>query len=73
MNTDVQALDTVEAGIKVQLGERCTRGLGAGGDHTTGRKAAEESREVIREAISGADLLFITAGMGGGTGTVPHR
>ncbi len=69
MNTDVQALDAVEAEVKVQLGERSTRGLGAGGDHNMGRKAAEESREEIRDAVSGADLLFVTAGMGGGTGT----
>jgi cell division protein FtsZ len=69
MNTDGQALTTAEASVRIQLGERSTRGLGAGGDHTIGRRAAEESRDLIREAVSGADMVFITAGMGGGTGT----
>jgi cell division protein FtsZ len=69
MNTDTQQLQIVEAGVRVQLGERLTRGLGAGGDHEKGRKAAEESREEIRDAVYGADMIFITAGMGGGTGT----
>jgi cell division protein FtsZ len=66
MNTDAQHLAITEASVRVQLGERCTRGLGAGGDHIMGRKATEESRE---EVVSGADMVFITAGMGGGTGT----
>ncbi len=69
MNTDAQALALTEAPTRVQLGERLTRGLGAGGDHVRGQKAAEESRDDLRELISGADMVFITAGMGGGTGT----
>ena len=69
MNTDAQHLAVTEAAIRIQLGERITRGLGAGGDHTMGRKAAEESRDEIRQAIAGSDMTFIAAGMGGGTGT----
>ncbi len=69
MNTDAQALATNEASIRVQLGERLTRGLGVGGDHTLGQKSAEESRDEIREIVSGTDMVFIAAGMGGGTGT----
>ena len=69
MNTDTQALALTEAPVRVQLGERLTRGLGAGGDHNLGRKAAEETRDEIAELIWGADMVFITAGMGGGTGT----
>jgi cell division protein FtsZ len=69
MNTDAQALAITEAAIRIQLGERITRGLGAGGDHIIGQKAAEESRDEIKEVINGADMVFITAGMGGGTGT----
>ena len=69
MNTDVQHLEVTEAPIRIQLGERSTRGLGAGGDHTKGRKAAEESRDEIKKVVSGADMVFVTAGMGGGTGT----
>lgn len=69
MNTDAQALAITEAGVRIQLGERITRGLGAGGDHTMGRKAAEESRDDIRQALTGSDMTFIAAGMGGGTGT----
>ncbi len=69
MNTDAQALELTEAMVRVQLGEKLTRGLGAGGDHAVGRKAAEESREAIAEAVAGADMVFVTAGMGGGTGT----
>jgi len=69
MNTDAQALAITEAPIHVQLGERLTKGLGVGGDHTLGQKAAEESRDELRELVSGADMVFITAGMGGGTGT----
>jgi len=68
-NTDAQALAITEAPIRLQLGEKLTRGLGAGGDHNLGQKAAEESRDDIRELILGADMVFITAGMGGGTGT----
>lgn len=69
MNTDAQALAVTEAALRIQLGERLTRGLGAGGDHRVGQKAAEESRDEIKEAVAGADMVFVTAGMGGGTGT----
>lgn len=69
MNTDAQALALAEAPIRVQLGEKLTRGLGAGGNHMIGQKAAEESRDEIRTVVAGADMVFVTAGMGGGTGT----
>ena len=69
MNTDGQALALAEAPTRIQLGEKLTRGLGAGGDHKVGTKAAEESRQVIEELVAGADMIFVTAGMGGGTGT----
>ena len=69
MNTDAQALEITEAMQRIQLGEKLTRGLGAGGDHVIGRKAAEESRDAIAEVVAGADMIFVTAGMGGGTGT----
>jgi len=69
MNTDAQAMAITEAPTRIQLGERLTRGLGAGGDHTVGQKAAEESRDDLKEVVAGADMVFITAGMGGGTGT----
>ena len=69
MNTDSQALSITEAPTRVQLGERLTKGLGAGGDHNQGQKAAEESRDELKELVSGADMVFITCGMGGGTGT----
>jgi cell division protein FtsZ len=69
MNTDAQHLAVTEAAVRIQLGEESTRGLGAGGDHLIGRKAAEESIEQIKQAVTGADMTFITAGMGGGTGT----
>jgi cell division protein FtsZ len=69
MNTDAQALALSEAPIRVQLGEKITRGLGAGGSHIVGQKAAEESRDEIRTVLAGADMVFVTAGMGGGTGT----
>ncbi|MBI2850501.1 MAG: cell division protein FtsZ [Chloroflexi bacterium] len=68
-NTDAQALAVAEAPTRIQLGERITRGLGAGGNNVFGQKAAEESRDEIKEALAGADMVFITAGMGGGTGT----
>ena len=68
-NTDAQHLERCTAETLVQLGANVTRGLGAGADPMVGRQAAEEDRERIREAIEGADMLFITAGMGGGTGT----
>jgi len=69
VNTDAQALAITEAPVRLQLGEKLTRGLGAGGDHNTGMKAAEESRDEIKELVQGADMVFVTAGMGGGTGT----
>ena len=69
MNTDAQALAVTEAPTRVQLGERLTRGLGVGGDHVQGQKAAEESRDELKELITGVDMVFITGGMGGGTGT----
>jgi cell division protein FtsZ len=69
MNTDAMALATTEAPTRLQIGEKITRGLGAGGNHLVGRKAAEESHDEIKELISGADMVFVTAGMGGGTGT----
>jgi cell division protein FtsZ len=69
MNTDAQALSSANANRRLQLGQKLTRGLGAGGNPSIGQKAAEESREEIAAAIEGADLVFITAGMGGGTGT----
>jgi len=69
MNTDAQALAITEAPIRIQLGERLTKGLGVGGDHEMGQKAAEESRDELKELVSGSDMVFITAGMGGGTGT----
>ncbi|MCM1305686.1 MAG: cell division protein FtsZ [Bacteroides sp.] len=71
MNTDVQALNmsSVPRSCKIQLGSETTRGLGAGSDPDVGKRAAEESRNRIKTALKGIDLLFITAGMGGGTGT----
>ncbi|MDP6127791.1 MAG: cell division protein FtsZ [Dehalococcoidales bacterium] len=68
-NTDAQAMALTEAPTRIQLGERLTKGLGVGGDHSLGQKAAEESRDEIKEAIAGSDMVFITCGMGGGTGT----
>ncbi|MFZ4508703.1 MAG: cell division protein FtsZ [Fimbriimonas sp.] len=69
MNTDVQVLDLSSAPHKVQLGENLTRGLGAGGNPEVGKSAAEESKNEIRRVLEGADMVFVTAGMGGGTGT----
>ena len=69
VNTDKQALMMSSATSQIQIGEKLTRGLGAGADPEVGRKAAEESRAEIAEKLKGADLVFITAGMGGGTGT----
>jgi cell division protein FtsZ len=68
-NTDAQHLESCDADVLVQLGINVTRGLGAGADPAVGRQAADEDRDRIREAIEGADMLFITCGMGGGTGT----
>lgn len=68
-NTDVQALKNSNAEVKIQLGPKLTRGLGAGANPDKGQKAAEESEEAIAQALEGADMIFVTAGMGGGTGT----
>ncbi|AFR22309.1 cell division protein FtsZ [Lactobacillus helveticus] len=68
-NTDVQALNSNKAENKIQLGPKLTRGLGAGSHPEVGQKAAEESEQTIEDALKGADMIFITAGMGGGTGT----
>ncbi|MBI2051272.1 cell division protein FtsZ [Candidatus Roizmanbacteria bacterium] len=69
INTDAQALLHSKAETKVQIGENLTRGLGSGGDPEIGRQAAEESRERLKEELEGADMVFITCGQGGGTGT----
>ncbi len=69
VNTDRQALSLSQADVKIQIGEKLTKGLGAGAVPEVGRRAAEESREEIAQALKGADLVFVTAGMGGGTGT----
>lgn len=69
VNTDAQALLLSHAQNKIQIGEKLTKGLGAGANPDVGEKAAEESREEIMKALRGADMVFITAGMGGGTGT----
>ncbi len=69
LNTDKQALVLSQAGTKIQIGEKITRGLGAGANPEIGSKAAEESADEIAQALKGADLVFVTAGMGGGTGT----
>lgn len=68
-NTDVQALSSSKAETVIQLGPKLTRGLGAGGNPEVGRKAAEESEEALTNVLTGADMVFITAGMGGGSGT----
>ncbi len=68
-NTDLQALGISHADLKIQLGSRLTQGLGAGADPQVGKEAAMEDEEKIREALLGADMVFVTAGMGGGTGT----
>jgi len=69
INTDKQALGRSKASVKIQIGEKITRGLGAGANPEIGCKSAEESRDDILEALKGADMVFVTAGMGGGTGT----
>ena len=69
VNTDAQALMLSKAATRVRIGEKLTRGLGSGGNPEMGRKAAEESAEELYEVLKGADMVFITAGMGGGTGT----
>ena len=68
VNTDRQALQQSKANTKIQIGEKITRGLGAGANPDIGAQAAEESKAEITEAIRGADMVFVTAGMGGGTG-----
>ncbi len=68
-NTDMQALEANMAGTKIQLGDHLTKGLGAGANPEVGRKSAEESRQLIQDVVAGADMVFVTAGMGGGTGT----
>ena len=69
VNTDRQALQMSKAGTKIQIGEKITRGLGAGANPDIGAQSAEESKSEISEAFRGADMVFVTAGMGGGTGT----
>jgi len=69
INTDLQALAHSEAQTKMNIGKKLTRGLGAGGNPTIGREAAEESQQELSELLSGADMVFLTAGMGGGTGS----
>lgn len=69
INTDAQALAFNEAPVKIQIGKDTTRGLGAGADPEIGRKAIEENKEEVYEALKGADMVFVTCGMGGGTGT----
>ena len=69
VNTDAQALKLSQAETKLQIGVKLTRGLGAGGNPEIGMKSAEESKEQIEEVLRGADMVFVTAGMGGGTGT----
>jgi cell division protein FtsZ len=69
VNTDLQALTMSEAGRKIQIGQKLTKGLGAGANPEVGRRAAEESRGTIAKSLQGGDMIFITAGMGGGTGT----
>ncbi len=69
VNTDAQALLLSQAPMKIQIGEKLTKGLGAGANPEVGEKAAQESREDIIAALKGADMVFVTAGMGGGTGT----
>src|SRR5512142_817049 len=68
-NTDAQALSKNLAPLKIQMGSRLTKGLGAGANPDIGRQAAVEDRDLLKEALAGADMVFITAGFGGGTGT----
>ncbi len=69
VNTDKQALFLSKANMKIQIGDKLTKGLGAGSDPEIGQKAAEENRDEIAQALKGSDMVFVTAGMGGGTGT----
>src|SRR5688572_5677501 len=68
-NTDAQALEQSQAAVKIQIGQKLTKGLGAGADPNIGRQAALEDTETIIEALAGADMVFVTTGLGGGTGT----
>ncbi|MDH4071349.1 MAG: cell division protein FtsZ, partial [Ignavibacteria bacterium] len=69
VNTDLQALERSDAENKIQIGKNLTRGLGAGADPAVGHRAAEEDRDELARSLAGSDMVFITAGMGGGTGT----
>src|SRR5438552_1140900 len=69
VNTDAQALMMCDADLKIHIGSKATRGLGAGADPVVGLAAAQESRDELKEALKGADMIFVTAGEGGGTGT----
>ena len=69
VNTETQVLNKSEADNKIQIGEKLTKGLGAGAKPEVGEQAAEESKEDLSKALAGADTVFVTAGMGGGTGT----
>ncbi|MDO8715935.1 MAG: cell division protein FtsZ [Dehalococcoidales bacterium] len=69
MNTNAAHLAITEAALRVQLGKKITQGIGAGGDHQLGSRAAEESHDEIKQVVNGADMVFVAAGMGGGTGT----
>src|ERR671914_1011956 len=69
VNTDAQALLMTEADVKIHIGSQATRGLGAGADPRVGQAAAQESKDELKEALKGADMIFVTAGEGGGTGT----
>ena len=69
VNTDAQALFLAQSNHKIQIGAKLTKGLGSGGNPEIGQKAAEESRDELIQALKGADMVFVTAGMGGGTGT----
>ena len=72
-NTDSQALNNLKAKTILQMGASITKGLGAGANPEIGRQAALEDRDQIADILSGADMVFVTAGMGGGTGTGAHR
>ena len=74
VNTDMQQLNLSDAPVKIHIGEELTQGLGSGADPDTGRKAAEEAYDQVRSALRGSDMVFVTAGEGGGTGTgLPGR
>jgi len=72
VNTDAQALIMSDADLKLDIGRESTRGLGAGANPEVGREAADEHRAELEDALTGADMVFITAGEGGGTGREPH-